>query len=287
MRRGRSIPSCAPSARKKAFGVVDASEGIVVSVFSRWSHHCHSRPYPSLTKEASPVMSKKYVKSTDATFEHARSSGNGLHSHNNEDVAADGFHRQYDLTPLSEKGSRNRRSSNSMGQRNASSSYPVDPFETVTHPKTKNGSEIFFASTSSDSSVSVEDFTDECVSDEVLGYDNGEGMASGKGELKGSRRSTFIKPSEIHPRMEEREDDIAQLRLLAGKLNADWGAQDLMAPALARRIRDFQFAQEKRREKYGEEKPWGILGLYDHLASIRVDVEWAEDAAWRRANGEP
>jgi hypothetical protein len=60
-----------------------------------------------------------------------------------------------------------------------------------------------------------------------------------------------------------------------------------MAPALARRIRDFQFAQEKRRKKYGDEKPWGILGLYDHLASIRVDVEWAEDAALRRANGEP
>lgn len=54
-----------------------------------------------------------------------------------------------------------------------------------------------------------------------------------------------------------------------------------------RRIRDFQFAQEKRRKKYGEERPWGILGLYDHLAAIRVDVEWAEDAAWRRANGEP
>ena len=33
----------------------------------------------------------------------------------------------------------------------------------------------------------------------------------------------------------------------------------------------------------GDEKPWGILGLYDHLAGIRVDVEWAEDAAWRRA----
>ena len=53
-----------------------------------------------------------------------------------------------------------------------------------------------------------------------------------------------------------------------------------------RRIRDFQFAQEKRRKKYGDERPFGILGLYDHLASIRVDVEWAEDAAWRRANGE-
>jgi membrane associated rhomboid family serine protease len=53
------------------------------------------------------------------------------------------------------------------------------------------------------------------------------------------------------------------------------------------RIRDFQFAQEKRRKKYGDERPWGVLGLYDHLSSIRIDVEWAEDAARRRANGEP
>lgn len=87
--------------------------------------------------------------------------------------------------------------------------------------------------------------------------------------------------------MEHREDEIARLRLLAGKLSADWRAPDFMAPALARRIRDFQFAQEKRRKKYGDERPWGILGLYDHLASIRIDVEWAEDAARRRANGEP
>jgi hypothetical protein len=88
--------------------------------------------------------------------------------------------------------------------------------------------------------------------------------------------TTFLVPSDIHPNMEQREEDIAQLRLLAGKLNADWRGQDFMAPA-----------QEKRRKKYGDERPWGILGLYDHLAAIRVDVEWAEDAAWRRANGEP
>ncbi len=99
--------------------------------------------------------------------------------------------------------------------------------------------------------------------------------------------ATFLEPSDIHPNMMSREDDIAQLRLLAGKLSADWKGQDFMAPALARRIRDFQFAQDKRRRKYGNERPWGILGLYDHLASIRIDVEWAEDAAWRRANGEP
>jgi hypothetical protein len=81
--------------------------------------------------------------------------------------------------------------------------------------------------------------------------------------------------------------NVDQLRLLAGQLNADWRGEEIMAPALARRLRDFQFAQEKRRKKFGNERPWGILGLYDHLASVRMDVEWAEDAAWRRANGEP
>ena len=34
--------------------------------------------------------------------------------------------------------------------------------------------------------------------------------------------TTFIVPGQIHPNMENREDDIAQLRLLAGKLSADW-----------------------------------------------------------------
>jgi hypothetical protein len=57
--------------------------------------------------------------------------------------------------------------------------------------------------------------------------------------------------------------------------------------ALQRRVRDFKFAQQKRRERQGREKPWGILGLYAHLADIRADIEWAEDAAWRRRNGEP
>jgi len=56
---------------------------------------------------------------------------------------------------------------------------------------------------------------------------------------------------------------------------------------LERRVRDFRFAQDKRREKYGDERPWGILGLFDHLASIRTDLEWAEDAAWRRQHDEP
>jgi membrane associated rhomboid family serine protease len=59
------------------------------------------------------------------------------------------------------------------------------------------------------------------------------------------------------------------------------------SPALERRLRDFRFAQKKRREKYGDERPWGILGLYDYLTGVRTDVEWAEDAAWRREHDEP
>ncbi|CAJ1947677.1 unnamed protein product [Cylindrotheca closterium] len=101
------------------------------------------------------------------------------------------------------------------------------------------------------------------------------------------RTSTFLVPADIHPNMEQCDEDIAQLRLLAGRLNSEWGSQEYMTPALSRRIRDFQFAQEKRRKKYGDERPWGILGLYEHLSAIRIDVEWAEDAAWRRANGQP
>lgn len=116
-------------------------------------------------------------------------------------------------------------------------------------------------------------------------FDRDQRQDGGDGGMPAN--ATFLVPSDIHPNMIERDEDIAQLRLLAGKLSADWRGQDFMAPALARRIRDFQFAQEKRRRKYGDERPWGILGLYDHLAAIRVDVEWAEDASWRRANGEP
>lgn len=54
-----------------------------------------------------------------------------------------------------------------------------------------------------------------------------------------------------------------------------------------RRLRDFRYAQRKRRERYGEHNPWGIFALYDHLAGIRDDIEWAEDAAWRREQLEP
>eukprot|EP00565_Helicotheca_tamesis_P007861 CAMPEP_0185724876 /NCGR_PEP_ID=MMETSP1171-20130828/1233_1 /TAXON_ID=374046 /ORGANISM="Helicotheca tamensis, Strain CCMP826" /LENGTH=588 /DNA_ID=CAMNT_0028392825 /DNA_START=81 /DNA_END=1844 /DNA_ORIENTATION=+ len=84
----------------------------------------------------------------------------------------------------------------------------------------------------------------------------------------------------------------AMMRALATSLRRSWGDRGgatgaKMSPDLERRLHDFRLAQKKRRERYGNERPWGILGLYDHLAGIRADVEWAEDAAWRRENHEP
>jgi membrane associated rhomboid family serine protease/uncharacterized membrane protein YgcG len=60
-----------------------------------------------------------------------------------------------------------------------------------------------------------------------------------------------------------------------------------LPPALERRVRDFKFARSKRLERHGEQKPWGIYGLYAHLSDIRADLEWAEDAAWRRQRNQP
>jgi membrane associated rhomboid family serine protease len=56
---------------------------------------------------------------------------------------------------------------------------------------------------------------------------------------------------------------------------------------LEHRVRDFRLAQQKRRELHGIQKRWGIFGMYAHLASVRTDLEWAEDGAWRRLNGKP
>jgi len=119
------------------------------------------------------------------------------------------------------------------------------------------------------------------------GYSTKSGRALPEGsEVVTVDSATLEPPAQVI----ETQEDI-QLRHLAYQLTGrrhlqrDRGGS--INPQLARRLRDFQFAQNKRREKYGHEKPWGIMGLYDHLASIRIDIEWAEDAAWRRNKGEP
>ncbi len=148
---------------------------------------------------------------------------------------------------------------------------------------------------------------------------NGNVMMAGSASGIGAERTLYNKPSasgsttpanvfdlsSIEPSSQpmysavssmthNRENDRLQSRLLvrhltrAAILSEDY-EENLadMSPALKRRLRDFRFAQRKRREMYGEQNPWGIIGLYDHLTGIRTDIEWAEDAAWRRENDQP
>jgi hypothetical protein len=181
----------------------------------------------------------------------------------------DSFNLQYDLAAENKERKRKGRKKGhpkKYNRKSSSLSFPVDPWETTSPDQRarSSGGEVFFPSTFSNGSDSIEIYDDDDFQDHQENDTDHQHR-----DANVSVRSTFLMPTDIHPRMEHRDDDIAQLRLLAGKLNADWGGQDFMAPALARRIRDFQFAQEKRRKKYGDERPWGILGLYDHLASIR------------------
>jgi membrane associated rhomboid family serine protease len=172
----------------------------------------------------------------------------------------------YDLSSL------NQEKNNQVGPR----SYTIDPFET-SYPLGEN---------------EIARLTENAIDAARIHHSHGRSIADESDYLNtsGIRKEVspfIIEPGDIHPNMESKEEEVQRLRLLAGKISNNWGNADFMAPALARRIRDFQFAQEKRRKKYGDERPWGILGVYDHLASIRIDVEWAEDAAQRRANGDP
>ncbi len=84
--------------------------------------------------------------------------------------------------------------------------------------------------------------------------------------------------------MIDHEQIVETLRPIAATLSVDWGSKNNMAPGLARRLRDFEFAQKKRRRAIGISRKWGLLSLYDFLAAVREDVDWADDAAWRRAN---
>ena len=84
--------------------------------------------------------------------------------------------------------------------------------------------------------------------------------------------------------MIDHEQIVQTLRPIAATLSVDWGSKNYMAPGLARRLRDFEFAQKKRRRALGISRKLGLLALYDFLAAVREDVEWVEDAAWRRKN---
>jgi len=115
-----------------------------------------------------------------------------------------------------------------------------------------------------------------------------EAAKSGNVEIDDDALAQAIAEQDLPPGVSALEQQEIMMRLLTQQLRrGDCANESDLSPALEQRLRDFQFAQRKRRENYGDERPWGILGLYDHLAGIRIDVEWAEDAAWRRTHKEP
>eukprot|EP00594_Rhizosolenia_setigera_P015592 CAMPEP_0178960992 /NCGR_PEP_ID=MMETSP0789-20121207/13364_1 /TAXON_ID=3005 /ORGANISM="Rhizosolenia setigera, Strain CCMP 1694" /LENGTH=428 /DNA_ID=CAMNT_0020644587 /DNA_START=145 /DNA_END=1431 /DNA_ORIENTATION=+ len=56
------------------------------------------------------------------------------------------------------------------------------------------------------------------------------------------------------------------------------------------RKQDLKYARLKRKEAYGggneSNLPLGILGLYEHLANIRTDIEWADTVASRKESSQ-
>lgn len=82
-------------------------------------------------------------------------------------------------------------------------------------------------------------------------------------------------------------DVVETLRARAAILSKNWADKENLAPTLARRLRDFEFAQKKRRKYFGETRKFGILGMYDFLSAVRQDVDWADEAAYRRSKTLP
>jgi membrane associated rhomboid family serine protease len=70
-------------------------------------------------------------------------------------------------------------------------------------------------------------------------------------------------------------------------LGSETGGTSQLHPELERRVLDFRLAQKKRSQKHGEQQGWGIFGMYANLSNVRIDLEWAEDAAWRRNHKAP
>lgn len=58
-------------------------------------------------------------------------------------------------------------------------------------------------------------------------------------------------------------------------------------PEVALRVENFHKARFLRKNQQNSFRPWGLLGLFFHLVDIRQDLEWAQDAAYRRIHNLP
>lgn len=84
------------------------------------------------------------------------------------------------------------------------------------------------------------------------------------------------------PELEE-----VRLERLKEILTPQWAKKYNYPEHFTRLLVNFKFAQLKRREMYGSESPWGVLGLYEHLSAIRTDIKWASDVEERHYYRQP
>ena len=90
-----------------------------------------------------------------------------------------------------------------------------------------------------------------------------------------------IAEQDLPPGVSVAEQQEVMMRLLTQRIRrgdqsggGSGGGGGELSPALEARLRDFNFAQRKRRETYGDDRPWGILGLYDHLSELICRCFW-------------
>jgi membrane associated rhomboid family serine protease len=185
-------------------------------------------------------------------------------------------------------------SSNSVGSRNNSEENLPYPFD---HRNESTSSSLYDTEHAFQTPIdenmmpspiphpNVDESFDEDASVDFVGASHDEQISipTAAASPISAMESPTSKPPVV-PRVADRDTELFR-HIRQNELDPD--KIDDVSPALKRRLRDFNFAQKKRRELYGERQPWGIIGLYDHLSGIRTDIEWAEDAAWRREHGEP
>jgi hypothetical protein len=96
------------------------------------------------------------------------------------------------------------------------------------------------------------------------------------GEEDDDALARAIAEQDLPPGVSVAEQQEVMMRLLTQRIRrgdhrsgaGGEGGGEPLSPALEARLRDFNFAQRKRRETYGDDRPWGILGLYDHLSEL-------------------
>jgi hypothetical protein len=97
---------------------------------------------------------------------------------------------------------------------------------------------------------------------------------------------------------EEAERESRQLDRLGKLLSKEWHdkyGNASKSPDFSRRLVNFKYAQQKRKETFGtgsngddtSNTPFGIFGVYEQLADIRNDIKWADEVERRKDEGEP